>query len=329
MRGKHDADEPGPESAQRIGRKFGARHIDAHGHTGNFVLAQGHPGTTDARILHAVGYHNGQGDQREHNVVGVNRLLTGAKRYTKKVRTRNIGNPGSATENRIPVFEDDFGNRRKTQRHDGQIVAAQAQDREAQNHPEQHAHQAAERQTSPEAEIEVLAEQRVGISPDSEKGDIAEVKKSGQTDRNVQTEAKNNKDQRTDHHIDVVEILSARYQPWENQGDGRSAEQYPSTELRIVGQALRQRLFLDRRTFRMRIGYHLCMTRGTPLDRKQPEPGDGKSTNTNPDHIRPTPLDFLRQRINPYHHQRQGKEHEPQTNTNRTFQVRHSLTPFV
>src|SRR5690606_21224654 len=86
---------------------------------------------------------------------------------------------------------DDFT---EAQGDDGQVVAAQAQHRKAQQEAEQCCHGTGDGQRGPEAEPVVMGEQRVGIGTHRVEADVAQIQQAGQADDDVQAQAQ--------HHVD-------------------------------------------------------------------------------------------------------------------------------
>ena len=308
MRGEQHADEPGPEGAEGIGRELGAGHVHAHGFAGDFVFTQGHPGAADARVLEAVDDEDGQRHERDDDVVAVHRLHAAVELHAEEVRAGDVGDAGGAAEDRVPVFEHDLGDRAEAERDDGEVVAAQAQDRKAEQQTEKHAHDAAERQADPETKVEMLVQQGVGVGANGEEGDITEIEQTGEADGDVEPEAKHDEDQRADHDVDVVEVLRARHQPREEHGEHADADQRPAAEHRVVRKALQQRVLAG---FRVGVGDHFSAAVGPALDRELPKPGDDEGADADPDDVGPAPFDFAIDGVDPHDHQRQRQEHEP------------------
>ena len=94
----------------------------------------------------------------------------------------------------VPVEQDDADDLAEAERHDREIVAAQPQHRKAQQDAERGGEQAGQRQADPEAEAEVVREQRVGVGADRVERDVAEVEQAGEADHDVQAPA--------EHHVD-------------------------------------------------------------------------------------------------------------------------------
>ena len=91
-------------------------------------------------------------------------------------RARNAGDAVGTAGETAPIDQHDADDLAESQRHDGEIIAAQPQDRKSQQHPEQSREPAGERQAFPEAETEILRHQRIAIGADGIEGDIAEIR---------------------------------------------------------------------------------------------------------------------------------------------------------
>ncbi len=100
------------------------------------------------------------------------------------------------------VAQQDADDLAEAESHDGQIVTAQAQHREAQQEAEQCCHRAGDGQCSPEPDPVIVREQRVGVGTDGVETDVTQVEQAGQTDDDVQPEAEHHvdQDQRGDVH---------------------------------------------------------------------------------------------------------------------------------
>ena len=88
-----------------------------------------------------------------------------------------------------PVDQNDADNLAEGQGDDGEIVAAQAQDGEAEHDAPQRREDAGQRQADPEAQPESRGEQRVGVGADGVECDVAEVEQPSQADDDVQAPA--------------------------------------------------------------------------------------------------------------------------------------------
>ena len=82
----------------------------------------------------------------------------------------------------------------EAERDDRQIVAAQTQHRKAEQQPEERRDDARQRQTLPEAEAEVVIQQREGVGADGVEAAVAEHQQARKADHHVESE--------TEHHVD-------------------------------------------------------------------------------------------------------------------------------
>ena len=106
---------------------------------------------------------------------------------------------------------------------DGEVVAAQAQHREAEQDAEARRQHAGERQHHPEAQAVLRAEQRVGVGADGIEGDVAEIEQARQTDDDVEAPAQHHVGE--DEHAEVHGLLVGERR--ERHHDGQ-AEQQPA-----------------------------------------------------------------------------------------------------
>ena len=97
--------------------------------------------------------------------------------------------PVGAAGEVVPVEEDEPDDLAEGERDDGEIVAAQPEHREAEDHPPGRREDAGERQADPEAPAEIVGEEREGIGADRVEGDIAEIEEAGIADDDVQAPA--------------------------------------------------------------------------------------------------------------------------------------------
>ena len=122
----------------------------------------------------------------------------------KKRRPRDAGDAVRAAGEIVPVDQHDADDLAEGERDDGEIVAAQAQHREAEDDPPERREEAGERQAEPEAEPEILRDQREGIGADRIEGDVAEVEQAGEADHDVQPPAEHHVGQDEDGEVDDI-----------------------------------------------------------------------------------------------------------------------------
>ena len=116
------------------------------------------------------------------------------ERQAEEGRPRDVGDAVRPAGHLVPVQQHDADDLAEAERDDRQIVAAQPQHRKAEQDAEARRQQAGERQALPEAEAEVVRQQRVGVGADRVEGDVAEVEQAGEADHDVQPPA--------EHHVD-------------------------------------------------------------------------------------------------------------------------------
>ena len=81
------------------------------------------------------------------------------------------------------------------ERYDGEVVAAQTQNRKAEHQAEARRQQARKRQAHPERETEAQREQRVGIGAHRIERGITEVEQAGEANHNVEAGPQHDVDQ--------------------------------------------------------------------------------------------------------------------------------------
>ena len=143
------------------------------------------------------------------------------ERQAEEGRPRDVGDAVGAARDGDPVEQHDADDLAEAQRHDGEIVAAQAQHRKAEHDAERCRQQARERQRLPEAEPEPARDEREGIGADRVEGDVAEIEQSGEPDHDIEAPAEHDVDQHRGPEIDEI----ARRERQERQRDRERHEQ--------------------------------------------------------------------------------------------------------
>ncbi len=123
---------------------------------------------------------------------------------TEKTGTGNVGNAAGAEGERVPVFENESDDFTESQGHDGQVVAAQAQDRKTQYDAGQGAEGGANRQHCPEPQAPMIIQQGIAVGAHGIKGHIPEVEQTCQADHDVQSQTQNDVHERRNHNIGLV-----------------------------------------------------------------------------------------------------------------------------
>src|SRR3546814_19689475 len=109
------------------------------------------------------GYVGKENESVRLGVVGTEEAVEGraaigcapAERQTEEAGARDAADADRAVGELVPVQEDDANDLAETQRHDREIVAAQAQDRKAQQKPGKGRHGPGDRPADPEGQAEM------------------------------------------------------------------------------------------------------------------------------------------------------------------------------
>src|SRR4029079_10057644 len=126
-----------------------------------------------------------------------------------------------------PVDQDKPDDLTEGKRDDGEIVAAQAQHRKAEQNAPERCKESADRQAKPEGQAETLREQCVGIGTDRVECDIAKVEQAGEANHDIQTPAEHDVSEDLNAQIEQVTVI-VKYD-WRH---GREDEQCGTEELR-------------------------------------------------------------------------------------------------
>ena len=148
------------------------------------------------------------------------------ERQAEEGRARNRGYPVRPAREVGPVHQDDADDLAEAERDDGQVIAAQAQGRPAEQDTEGRRNAAGDRQRFPETPAELRRKQRVSIGPDRVEGDVAEVEQAGQPDHHVQTPAEHHVDEHRRPGVDDVAVVGV-----ENRHGERNPERQPADEV--------------------------------------------------------------------------------------------------
>ncbi len=131
-----------------------------------------------------------------------------------------------------PVDEHEPDDLAERQRHDGEIVAAQAQHRKAQQYAPKGGEQAGDGQADPECprpehrhrrRDHVGGDDRVGVGADGVEGDVAEIQQAGETDDDVEAPGEHHVDE--DLHAEIVDPLDGAGLPRQRQRQPRKDQQ--------------------------------------------------------------------------------------------------------
>ena len=126
----------------------------------------------------------------------------------------------------VPVDQHEADDLAEGEGDDGEVVAAQPQHREAEDHAPAGGEDAGERQADPERPAEMLGKQGVGIGADRVEGDVAEIEQAGEADDDVEAPAEHHigEDQRAEVE-DVAGLLRADDDGEDRDGDGGEQEE--------------------------------------------------------------------------------------------------------
>src|SRR5690606_24276568 len=153
---------------------------------------------------------------------------------------------------------------------DGQVVAAQAQYREAEDEAEEGRHQAGDRQADPEAQAVVVRQQRVTVGPHGVEADVTQIEQAGQADHDVQAEAEHHVDQ--DQRGDVHRAAAAEEGP--GQGNHHQRENDPALG-RGQGKEVAGPARQSRYAGRLAPGGRETVTQQLPAEHEHGHGGDG------------------------------------------------------
>jgi hypothetical protein len=133
----------------------------------------------------------------------------------------------------LPVDQHDADDLAEAQRDDREIVAAQAQHREAEQHAEeggQGCRRAAGRCQKDRSKLR--RQQRVGIGADRVEGDVAEIEQAGEADDDVQAPAEHDVGQ---HQVSITRRIDDRSRVGSQRSSGRQPIQRDALDRRVSG----------------------------------------------------------------------------------------------
>ena len=154
----------------------------------------------------------------------------GVERQPEEARARDAGDAVRAAGQALPVEQHDADHLAERQRHDGEIVAAQAQDREAQQDAPERGEDAGERQAQPERQAEMLGEQRIGVGADGVERDVAEIEQAGEADHDVEPPAEHDVGDDEDREIHHIAVRDR--QPRQREAEADECQRHPGAEHR-------------------------------------------------------------------------------------------------
>ena len=133
-------------------------------------------------------------------------VLGRIERQAEERRARNSGNAVRPAGEILPIEQDQPDDFAEAERDDGEIVAAQPQHRKAEQDAGKGGEDAGKRQAYPERQSEIVRKQRVGIGADRVEGDIAEIEQPGETDHDIQPEAKHRVGDDEDGEVEQITV---------------------------------------------------------------------------------------------------------------------------
>src|SRR5581483_3750941 len=209
---------------------------------GDLVLAERFPGPPDRQPADAERDDVGDEREAEDQVVEEDDALDGRVLEPEEIgkaalaavlefkqaeegRPRYVEEAVRPASQALPVAQDDADDLAEGEGHDGKVVAAQPENREAEDHPPEGGEDAGERQAKPEREAEMRGEQGVGIGADAVEGDIAEVEKAGEADHDVEAPAEHDVGEDQNPDLDhVAAVVGVEIDHEDRQGDAERQE---------------------------------------------------------------------------------------------------------
>jgi len=135
-----------------------------------------------------------------------------------------------------PVDQHEPDDLAEGERHDGEVIAAEAQDREAEQDAPQGCENPGERQADPERQAEGGREKGVGIGADRVEGDIAQVQEARETHYDVEAPAQHHVGEDQDTEVDPVAGLVEA--PLDQVDDEREGEGDAEEDRQAIGRHL-------------------------------------------------------------------------------------------
>lgn len=201
----------------------------------------------------------------------------------------------------VPVLQDEPDDLSKPQGDDGQVVAPEPQDREAEQQAEGGCQGTGQRKGKPEPQAEMVVHQGVEVCTHGIEGHIPQVQESGQPHHDVQAQAEHDIHECRDHDGGLV----AGKDEWE---DACQYGQYSHArdEYAPVGPDSLADPPLPGLLFILGLAHFLSGKEISPHKRQD------KGPDAHIDHVHPAPLKGPVQGVHLHDHERERKEHEPQ-----------------
>ena len=132
----------------------------------------------------------------------------------------------------LPVEQDQPDDFAETERDDGEIVAAQAQDRKAQQDAGERSEDSGNRQADPERQREMVRQQRIGIRANRVEGDVTEIEEAGETNHDVQSQPEHRVGDDQDAEIDQVTIANGVKKDRSNERERKKQRRHIRADMR-------------------------------------------------------------------------------------------------
>ena len=165
-------------------------------------------------------------------------------------------------DRRVEVVEKDADDLAEAQGDDGEVVAAQAQGRRAQQHAEQPGDQRPERQYEPDRQVQAelrRSQQGIKIGADRVEGDIAQIEQAGVADHDIEPQRQHDVEQGEVEDAHPAVAQSGTHQ------EGRSREQQAEQDKRDQRNAA--------------VGFQTLPVHGRSATRSPSKP-EGRNTST-------------------------------------------------
>src|SRR5919198_382910 len=232
----HDAREGG---AAREGQELHPHERHPHRPRRQLVLADRLPGPADVRVLEpAVGEDDHDHDEQDEKVEVL--AIGQPERRGRAGDRRDALRTVREVDGLVEVVGEHADHLAEAERDDGEVVAVQAEHREAEEDPGDRRHEESDEQEGEEpragqgepaaAEDDVgvrRAEDGPGIRADGEERDVAEVEQARQADDDVEAERQRREDPDLRRHLEVVAVEGPDQGHQQQQGDPEEADPEP------------------------------------------------------------------------------------------------------
>ncbi len=192
----------------------------------------------------------------------------------------DIGDTARAFGEFTPVFQDQPDDLTKPEGDDGEIIAAQTQDRKTEEDTEEGCQPSADGQHRPEAELEMMVQQGIGIGAHRIKSDIAQIEQTGHADHDIQTKTQHYIHQGRGHDIGLVGGRKMR----EGKGHGQQQTDQDISLFGVCQDAMDKGSFLV--NFTVGLGFQ---GPGFPMEKEFYQEIDQKGADSHKKRIFPAP----------------------------------------